>query len=64
MITYSVGIKVWYKDGTGAFNPRVENSQITCNNFAEAAKLALDDEGGTWEYKRAKKEVVFIIKAE
>lgn len=59
MNTYVYIMLITAPDGKST---RVETGVITSHNFHHAAKLALDDEGCNWEYKRSKKELVSLTK--
>lgn len=58
MKTYAYSLKV-----TKAFNkpPTLQSGTVSCKNFNEATKMALDTECMPWEEKRALRELVSLV---
>lgn len=41
-------------------NARIATGTVCCNSFQDAVRMALDDEGDSWEIKRSTKEILTI----
>lgn len=61
--TYVCIVKYWPFGGERK-DAKVTTSDVGTYNIADAIRMATDDEGGDWEWKRCYKEVVSVTLVE